>query len=126
MQTTAKITLIIGGGIAGYKCLELIRRLADEGIQTVPVLTKAGAEFVTPLSVATLAEHQVFDDLFDLKNETEIGHIQLSRQSDLIVIAPATADLMAKYANGLCNDLASTLLLATDKLYPPKLMSYES
>jgi len=109
------ITLIIGGGIAAYKCLELIRRLSDLGIQTTPVLTKAGAEFVTPLSVATLAENAVHTDLFDLKNETEIGHIQLSRQSDLLVVAPATADLMAKAANGLANDLASTLLLATDK-----------
>ncbi len=109
------ITLLIGGGIAAYKCLELIRRLSDLGIQTTPVLTKAGTEFVTPLSVATLAGAQVHSDLFDLKNETEIGHIQLSRQSDLLVVAPATADLMAKAANGLANDLASTLLLATDK-----------
>jgi phosphopantothenoylcysteine decarboxylase/phosphopantothenate--cysteine ligase len=115
VQNKQKITLIIGGGIAAYKCLELIRRLADEGISTVPVLTRAGSEFVTPLSVAALAEHQVYEDLFDLKNETEIGHIQLSRQSDLVVVAPATADLMAKCANGLAGDLASTLLLATDK-----------
>lgn len=114
-ETNLSITLIIGGGIAAYKSLELIRRLADKGVSTVPVLTKAGREFVTPLSLATLAGHQVFEDLFDLKNETEIGHIQLSRQSDLVVVAPATADLMAKSAGGLSNDLASTLLLATDK-----------
>lgn len=116
MMTDKKsILLIIGGGIAAYKCLELIRRLKEQDITVTPVLTKAGAEFVTPLSLATLAETEVHTDLFDLKNETEIGHIQLSRQADLVVVAPATADLMAKMANGLANDLASTLLLATDK-----------
>lgn len=115
LKQQPSITLIIGGGIAAYKCLELIRRLSELNITTTPVLTKAGCEFVTPLSVATLAGNQVHTDLFDLQNETEIGHIQLSRQSDLIVVAPATADLMAKAANGLSNDLASTLLLATDK-----------
>ena len=116
MMTDKKsILLIIGGGIAAYKCLELIRRLKEQDISVTPVLTKAGAEFVTPLSLATLAETEVHTDLFDLKNETEIGHIQLSRQADLVVVAPATADLMAKMANGLANDLASTLLLATDK-----------
>ncbi len=115
MTDKKSILLIIGGGIAAYKCLELIRRLKEHNISVTPVLTKAGAEFVTPLSLATLAETQVHTDLFDLKNETEIGHIQLSRQADLVVVAPATADLMAKMANGLANDLASTLLLATDK-----------
>jgi len=115
LKTKHSITLIVGGGIAAYKCLELVRRLADLGISTTPVLTKAGSEFITPLSLASLAGEQVHQDLFDLKNETEIGHIQLSRQSDLLVVAPATADLMAKCANGLANDLASTLLLATDK-----------
>ncbi|MGH1407520.1 MAG: bifunctional phosphopantothenoylcysteine decarboxylase/phosphopantothenate--cysteine ligase CoaBC [Rhodomicrobiaceae bacterium] len=115
MTDKKSILLIIGGGIAAYKCLELIRRLKEQNISVTPVLTKAGAEFVTPLSLATLAETQVHTDLFDLKNETEIGHIQLSRQADLVVVAPATADLMAKMANGLANDLASTLLLATDK-----------
>ncbi len=115
MTDKKSILLIIGGGIAAYKCLELIRRLKEQDITVTPVLTKAGAEFVTPLSLATLAETQVHTDLFDLKNETEIGHIQLSRQADLVVVAPATADLMAKMANGLANDLASTLLLATDK-----------
>ena len=115
MTDKKSILLIIGGGIAAYKCLELIRRLKEQDISVTPVLTKAGAEFVTPLSLATLAETEVHTDLFDLKNETEIGHIQLSRQADLVVVAPATADLMAKMANGLANDLASTLLLATDK-----------
>lgn len=115
MSEEKSILLIIGGGIAAYKCLELIRRLKERGISVTPVLTKAGQEFVTPLSLGTLAEAEVHTDLFDLKNETEIGHIQLSRQADLVVVAPATADLMAKMANGLANDLASTLLLATDK-----------
>lgn len=115
MSKQKSILLIIGGGIAAYKCLELIRRLKERGILVTPVLTKAGQEFVTPLSLGTLAEAEVHTDLFDLKNETEIGHIQLSRQADLVVVAPATADLMAKMANGLANDLASTLLLATDK-----------
>jgi phosphopantothenoylcysteine decarboxylase/phosphopantothenate--cysteine ligase len=115
MSEQKSILLIIGGGIAAYKCLELIRRLKERGILVTPVLTKAGQEFVTPLSLGTLAEAEVHTDLFDLKNETEIGHIQLSRQADLVVVAPATADLMAKMANGLANDLASTLLLATDK-----------
>lgn len=115
MSEEKSILLIVGGGIAAYKCLELIRRLKERGISVTPVLTKAGQEFVTPLSLGTLAEAEVHTDLFDLKNETEIGHIQLSRQADLVVVAPATADLMAKMANGLANDLASTLLLATDK-----------
>lgn len=115
MPGQKSILLIIGGGIAAYKTLDLIRRLKERDITVHPVLTKAGAEFVTPLSLATLAGQPVHTDLFDLKDETEIGHIQLSRQSDLVVVAPATADLMAKLANGLANDLASTLLLATDK-----------
>ncbi|MBL4806920.1 MAG: bifunctional phosphopantothenoylcysteine decarboxylase/phosphopantothenate--cysteine ligase CoaBC [Rhodobacteraceae bacterium] len=110
-----KILLVIGGGIAAYKCLDLMRRLQDQGAQVVPVLTRAGAEFVTPLSVSALAGQKVHQDLFDLDAESEIGHIQLSRAADIIVVAPATADLMAKMANGLANDLASTLLMATDK-----------
>lgn len=109
------ITLIIGGGIAAYKCLDLIRRLRKAGARVTPVLTRAGAEFVTPLSVAALAETQVFQNLFDLKDEVEMGHIQLSRAADLVVVAPATADLMAKMTGGHADDLASTLLLATDK-----------
>jgi phosphopantothenoylcysteine decarboxylase/phosphopantothenate--cysteine ligase len=109
------ILLIIGGGIAAYKSLELVRRLAERGVRTRAILTKAGAEFVTPLSVASLTGDKVYDDLFSLTDEAEMGHIQLSRSADLVVVAPATADLMAKMANGLANDLASTTLLATDK-----------
>ncbi|OIQ32832.1 MAG: bifunctional phosphopantothenoylcysteine decarboxylase/phosphopantothenate synthase [Alphaproteobacteria bacterium MedPE-SWcel] len=108
------ILLIIGGGIAAYKALDLIRRLQDQGARVTPVLTKAGAEFVTPLSVSALAGCAVHRDLFDLTAEADMGHIQLSRSADLVVVAPATADLMAKMAQGLANDLASTLLLATD------------
>ncbi|MFY0309874.1 bifunctional phosphopantothenoylcysteine decarboxylase/phosphopantothenate--cysteine ligase CoaBC [Leisingera sp. D0M16] len=108
------ILLIIGGGIAAYKSLELIRRLQDQGARVTPVLTKSGAEFVTPLSVSALAGTPVHQELFDLTAEAEMGHIQLSRSADLLVVAPATADLMAKMAQGHANDLASTLLLATD------------
>ncbi|KIN74843.1 bifunctional phosphopantothenoylcysteine decarboxylase/phosphopantothenate--cysteine ligase CoaBC [Sulfitobacter guttiformis] len=108
------ILLIIGGGIAAFKSLDLIRRLRERGAVVTPVLTRAGEEFVTPLSVSALAGSKVFRDLFDLGDEAEMGHIQLSRVADLVVVAPATADLMAKMAAGLANDLASTLLLATD------------
>ncbi|MBD3665835.1 bifunctional phosphopantothenoylcysteine decarboxylase/phosphopantothenate--cysteine ligase CoaBC [Sulfitobacter sp. TSTF-M16] len=108
------ILLIIGGGIAAFKSLDLIRRLRERGALVTPVLTKAGEEFVTPLSVSALAGQKVFRDLFDLGDEAEMGHIQLSRVADLVVVAPATADLMAKMAQGHANDLASTLLLATD------------
>jgi phosphopantothenoylcysteine decarboxylase/phosphopantothenate--cysteine ligase len=107
--------LIIGGGIAAYKCLELIRRLKERGIASRVIMTRAGAQFVTPLSVATLCGEKVFTDLFDLTDETEIGHIELSRSADLVVVAPATANLMARMASGQANDLASTALLATDK-----------
>ena len=110
-----KVLLIIGGGIAAYKCLDLIRRLAERGASVTPVLTRAGTEFVTPLSVAALAGQKVYTDLFDLTDEAEMGHIQLSRAADLIVVAPATADLLAKMTSGQANDLATTLLLATDK-----------
>ncbi len=110
-----RILVIIGGGIAAYKVLELVRRLREQGARLRVVMTAAAKEFVTPLSVASLAGSQVFDDLFSLTQETEIGHIQLSRDADLLVVAPATADLLAKMAHGLANDLASTLLLATDK-----------
>ena len=109
-----RILLIIGGGIAAYKSLELIRLLRGAGAAVTPVLTRAAAEFVTPLSVSALAGEKVYTDLFDLTDEAEMGHIQLSRVADLIVVAPATADLMAKAAGGLAGDLASTLLLATD------------
>lgn len=114
MLTGKHILLIIGGGIAAYKSLELIRRLQDQGARVTPVLTRAGEEFVTPLSVSALAGSTVHRDLFDLTAEAEMGHIQLSRSADLLVVAPATADLMAKMAQGHANDLASTLLLATD------------
>ena len=109
------ILLIIGGGIAAFKALELIRRLRDEGARVTPVLTPAAERFVTPLSASALAGSKVYRDLFDLTDEAEMGHIELSRAADLIVVAPATADLLAKMAAGLANDLASTLLLATDK-----------
>ncbi|WP_083096395.1 bifunctional phosphopantothenoylcysteine decarboxylase/phosphopantothenate--cysteine ligase CoaBC [Pseudophaeobacter leonis] len=109
-----QILLIIGGGIAAYNSLELIRRLQDQGASVTPVLTRAAEEFVTPLSVAALSGSAVHRDLFDLTSEAEMGHIQLSRSADLVVVAPATADLMAKMAQGHANDLASTLLLATD------------
>ena len=109
------ILLIIGGGIAAFKALDLIRRLREQGAKVTPVLTKAGAQFVTPLSVSALAGETLYQDLFDLNAEAEMGHIELSRAADLIVVAPATADLLAKMTAGLANDLASTLLLATDK-----------
>lgn len=114
MLASKRILLIIGGGIAAYKALDLIRRLRDCGAVVTPVLTRAGAEFVSPLSVSSLAGQKVYQDLFDLTDEAEMGHIALSRSSDLIVVAPATADLMAKMATGQADDLASTLLLATD------------
>ena len=115
MGTEKRILLIIGGGIAAYKSLLLIRELAKIGVRTRAILTKAGAQFVTPLSVGALTEDKVYQELFDLTDEAEMGHIQLSRAADMIVVAPATADLMARAAQGLANDLASTALLATDK-----------
>ncbi len=120
-MTDPSILLIIGGGVAAYKSLELIRELKRRGVAARGILTKAGAEFVTPLSVASLSGEKCYTDLFDLTDEAEMGHIELSRSADLLVVAPATADLMAKAANGLANDLASTTLLATDKpvLYAP-------
>lgn len=114
MLSNKRILLIIGGGIAAFKSLDLIRRLRERGASVTPVLTKAAEEFVTPLSVSSLSESKAYRDLFDLTDEAEMGHIQLSRAADLIVVAPATADLMAKMATGMANDLASTLLLATD------------
>jgi phosphopantothenoylcysteine decarboxylase/phosphopantothenate--cysteine ligase len=114
MLTGKRILLIIGGGIAAYKALETIRRFQDAGASVVPVLTRAAEQFVTPLSVSALAGSKVYRDLFDLTDEADMGHIELSRSADLIVVAPATADLMAKMAHGHANDLASTLLLATD------------
>jgi len=110
-----RILLIIGGGIAAYKSLELIRELSRRGIRSRCIVTKGGQEFVTPLSVSALSGEKVFTELFDLDDEADMGHIQLSRSADLVVVCPATADLMAKAAGGLANDLASTTLLATDK-----------
>ena len=109
------VLLIIGGGIAAYKSLDLIRRLAERGVKTRAILTRAGVEFVTPLSVSALTAEKVYSDLFSLTDESEMGHIELSRSADLVVVAPATADLMGKLAAGLASDLASTTLLATDK-----------
>ncbi len=114
MLAQKRILLIIGGGIAAYKALELIRLLRKDGAAVTPVMTKAAGEFVTPLSVAALAGEKVYTHLFDLTDEAEMGHIQLSRVADLIVVAPATADLIARMAQGRADDLASTLLLATD------------
>src|SRR3990170_2690110 len=110
-----RILLIVGGGIAAYKSLELVRRLKERGASVRAILTKAGAEFVTPLSLSVLSEERAFTHLFDLKDEAEIGHIKLSREADLVVVAPATADLLAKMAQGLADDLATAVLLATDK-----------
>ena len=110
-----RILLIVGGGIAAYKSLDLVRRLKERGASVRAIVTKGGAEFVTPLSLSVLSEEKVFTDLFDLKDEAEIGHIRLSREADLVVVAPATADLLAKMAHGLADDLATAVLLATDK-----------
>ena len=109
------ILLIIGGGIAAFKSLDLIRKLRERGAEVTPVITRAGQEFVTPLSASGLAARKVYTELFDLTDEAEMGHIELSRAADLVVVAPATADLLGKMAAGLANDLASTLLMATDK-----------
>lgn len=115
MLVGKRILLVIGGGIAAYKALDLIRRLQDRGARVRAILTRAGTEFVTPLSVGSLTGDKVFQELFSLTDENDMGHIELSRDADLLVVAPATADLMAKMANGHANDLASTALLATDK-----------
>lgn len=114
MLAGKRILLIIGGGIAAYKSLDLIRRLRERGADVVPVMTRAAEQFVTPMSVTALAGNPVHRDLFDLGAEAEMGHIQLSRVADLVVVAPATAHLMARMAQGLADDLATTLLLATD------------
>lgn len=112
---TKRVLLIIGGGIAAYKALELIRMLRKRGLAVRCILTRAGKEFVTPLSLAGLSGDKVYEELFSLTDEAEMGHIELSRDADLLVVAPATADLLAKMASGAANDLASTALLATDK-----------
>ena len=110
-----RILLIVGGGIAAYKSLDLVRRLKERGASVRAILTKDGAAFITPLSLSVLTGEKTFTELFDLKDEAEIGHIRLSREADLVVVAPATADLLAKMAQGLATDLASTVVLATDK-----------
>jgi phosphopantothenoylcysteine decarboxylase/phosphopantothenate--cysteine ligase len=115
MVQPKQILLIVGGGIAAYKCLELIRRGRDRGLAFRCVVTRAAAQFVTPLSLASLSGDKVYRDLFSLTDEAEMGHIRLSREADLVVVAPGTADLMGKMAAGLADDLASTLLLASDK-----------
>src|SRR5687768_15756390 len=111
----AKILLIVGGGIAAFKACELIRLLRKAGHSVTPVLTAGGAQFVTPMTLAALAESPVHTSLWDLKDEVEMGHIQLSRAADLVLVCPATADLLARMAAGIADDLATTLLLATDK-----------
>ncbi len=110
-----KLLLIIGGGIAAYKCLDLIRRLKERGVEIQAVLTGGGGKFVTPLSLSSLTENKVYQDLFSLTDEAEMGHIRLSRENDLILVAPATANMMAKMANGISDNLATTTLLATNK-----------
>jgi phosphopantothenoylcysteine decarboxylase/phosphopantothenate--cysteine ligase len=111
----AKILLIVGGGIAAYKSLEVVRLLRKSGHSVTPVLTKGGEHFVTAMSLGTLAESRVYSSLWELKDEIEIGHIQLSRAADFVLVCPATADLLARMAAGIADDLATTLLLATDK-----------
>jgi phosphopantothenoylcysteine decarboxylase / phosphopantothenate---cysteine ligase len=114
-MTEKRILLIVSGGIAAYKSLELVRLIKRQGIAVRAVMTKSAAEFVTPLSLGVMTEDQVYGDMFDLKEEREIGHIQLSRQADLVVICPATANILAKMTAGISDDLATTILLATDK-----------
>src|SRR3954453_14488823 len=111
----ARVILIVGGGIAAYKSLELVRLLRKAGHQVTPVLTRGGEHFVTAMSLGALAESEVHTSLWELKDEVEIGHIQLSRAADVLLVCPATADLLAKMAAGIADDLAPTLLLATDK-----------
>jgi len=114
MLAGKRILLIVSGGIAAYKALELVRRLREHGASVTGVLTRAATEFVTPLSLAALTEQKVYQELFSLTDESEMGHIQLSRAADLVLVAPATANILAKLAQGLADDLATTLLLATD------------
>jgi phosphopantothenoylcysteine decarboxylase/phosphopantothenate--cysteine ligase len=115
MLTGKRILLVIGGGIAAYKSLDLIRRLRERGAKVRCILTRAGHEFITPLSVGALAGERAFTDLFDPQSEFDVGHIRLARDTDLVIVAPATADLIAKMAGGHADDLASAVLLATDK-----------
>ncbi|HTH27629.1 MAG TPA: flavoprotein, partial [Sphingobium sp.] len=114
-MTPPRILLIVSGGIAAYKALELVRLLKRQGMAVRAVMTESAQEFVTPLSFGVVTEDHVFSAMFDLKEEREIGHIQLSRDADLIVVCPATANILAKMAGGIADDLATTILLATDK-----------
>ena len=111
----ARVLLIVGGGIAAYKALELVRLLKKAGHDITPVLTRGGEHFVTPMALGALAQSEVHTSLWDLKDEVEMGHIELSRSADFVLVCPATADLLAKMAAGIADDLATTLLLATDK-----------
>ncbi len=115
MLNGKKVLLIVAGGIAAFKALELVRRLRERGVSVRCVLTEAGARFVTPLSLQALTEDRVYSDMFSLTDESEMGHIQLSRDADLLVVAPATANILARMAAGMADDLAATVLLATDK-----------
>lgn len=115
MTDTKRVLLVVSGGIAAYKTLEVIRGLRQRGVAVRCILTRGGAEFVTPLSLAAISEDKVYQDIFSLTDENEMGHIRLSREADVILVAPATADILAKMAAGLCDDLATTALLATDK-----------
>ena len=110
-----RILLVVSGGIAAVKCPDLIRHLAERGIRSRCILTRGGSEFVTPLSLAALSGEKVFEGMFSLTDESELGHIELSRSADLVVVAPATAHILARMAHGLADDLATTALLATDK-----------
>lgn len=113
-MTDKRVLLIVGGGVAAYKSLELVRLLKKRGVATRCVMTAAAKKFVTPMSLAALSGDKVYDDLFSLTDETEMGHIELSRSADLLLVCPATANLIAKHACGICDDLATTTLLATD------------
>ena len=115
MNNIKKILLIISGGIAAYKSLEIIRIFIKNNIKVTSILTKGGSKFITPLSVASLSSSKVYSELFDLENESEMGHIQLSREVDIILVAPASANIIARTANGFADDLASTVLLASNK-----------
>ena len=115
MKNIKNVLLIISGGIAAYKSLELIRLFVKNNIKVTTILTKGGSKFITPLSISGLSGEKVYEDLFSLKDETEMGHINLSRNADLIIVAPASANIIGRIANGLANDLASTVLLASNK-----------
>jgi len=115
MKKKYKILLVISGGISAYKSLELIRIIKNDGNEIKTILTSGGEKFVTPLSIAAISNEKVYQEIFSLKDESEMGHIQLSRESDVIIVAPASANIIAKSANGIADDLASTVLLASNK-----------